>query len=176
MHPSIIRSRIAQQVVLMSGSALLAVANVSFAGEPFNVQREIPMAEKNDIESEIKNECTELGTKLSGFLVKYAGKKGITVNQVDSIDPSAPGRNLVIEITDAVSHGNAWSGHLKAMDAKAELFVDGKSVGTKDYQRESMGGFGAGFKGSCSVLGRTSKALGKDFSKWLEQMETMELE
>ena len=53
----------------------------------------------------------------------------------------------------------------------AELFVDGVSKGEKIYHRDSMGGFGAGYKGSCSVLGRTSKALGKDFSVWLKELE-----
>ncbi len=81
------------------------------------------------------------------------------------------GRNLVIEITDAVSRGNAFIGHQKYMEARAELFVDGVSKGEKIYHRDSMGGFGAGYKGSCSVLGRTSKALGKDFSVWLKELE-----
>jgi len=31
-----------------------------------------------------------------------------------------------------------------------------------------MGGFGAGFKGSCSVLNRCTKTLGKDFADWLK--------
>ncbi len=30
-----------------------------------------------------------------------------------------------------------------------------------------MGGLFAGFKGSCSVLGRTVKAIGKDIAEWL---------
>jgi hypothetical protein len=32
-----------------------------------------------------------------------------------------------------------------------------------------MGGAFGGFKGSCSVLGRTVKALGKDIAQWLVQ-------
>ena len=31
-----------------------------------------------------------------------------------------------------------------------------------------MGGAFAGYKGSCSVLGRTVKAMGKDVAQWLK--------
>lgn len=137
----------------------------------YNVLIDIPYAEDNRIRDNIKDECTALGTKLSTFVVEYAAKKGIAVKQVQSLDPGAPGRNLVIEITDAMSRGNAFIGHQKFMDARGELFIDGVSKSTQEYSRHSMGGVGAGFKGSCSVLGRNSKALGKDFSVWLKQVD-----
>jgi hypothetical protein len=31
-----------------------------------------------------------------------------------------------------------------------------------------MGGAFAGYKGSCSVLGRTIKAIGKDVAEWMK--------
>lgn len=147
-------------------------ASFSATAAPFRVQGTIPYAQDNRIAHNITSECTELGIKLSDFLVKFAKKKGIEVTQVAELNPADPGRNLVIEITDAVSRGNAFIGHQKYMEARAELFVDGESQGEQFYHRDSMGGFGAGYKSSCAVLGRTSKALGKDFSVWLKQLET----
>ena len=55
------------------------------------------------------------------------------------------------------------------MSARAELFEDWASVEAVTFSRDSGGGFGAGFKGSCSVLGRCSKALAKDIAGWLSK-------
>ncbi|MFK7913332.1 MAG: hypothetical protein AB8B93_05415 [Pseudomonadales bacterium] len=162
-----IRSSATCALLLLAGFTISAPV----AAEPFRVQGTIPYAEDNRIARNITSECTELGVKLSDFLVKFAKKKGIEVKQVGELNPADAGRNLVIEITDAVSRGNAFIGHQKYMEARAELFVDGESKGEQFYHRDSMGGFGAGYKSSCSVLGRTSKALGKDFSVWLQELE-----
>lgn len=151
---------------------IFALGAMPAAAQAFNVVVAIPYAQDSRIADNIVTECTQLGTKLSTFLVKFAKKRGIEVTPVDELKADGPGRNLVIEITDAVSRGNAFTGHRKFMEARAELFVDGVSKGEKTYQRDSMGGFGAGYKGSCSVLGRNSKALGKDFSVWLKELET----
>ena len=142
------------------------------AAEPFRVQGTIPYAEDHRIAKKITDECGDLGIKLSDFLVQFAKKKGIEVKQVAELNQADAGRNLVIEITDAVSRGNAFIGHQKYMEARAELFVNGESKGEQFYHRDSMGGFGAGYKSSCAVLGRTSKALGKDFSVWLQELES----
>ncbi len=159
--------RSVQALVLTLAAAIATPA----AAEPFKVLAAIPYSEDNRVAHNILTECTELGSKLTTFLVKFAKKKGIEVTPVAALSKDDAGRNLVIEITDAVSRGNAFIGHQKYMEARAELFVDGVSKGEKTYHRDSMGGFGAGYKGSCSVLGRNSKALGKDFSVWLKEME-----
>ena len=159
-----------QGFALLAFIALAAVAMPATA-QSYNVLISVPYAADNRIANNIQTECTNLGSKLTKFLVQFAKKKGIEVIPVAVLEPGGPGRNLVIEITDAVSRGNAFIGHRKYMEARAELFVDGVSKGEKIYHRDSMGGFGAGYKGSCSVLGRTSKALGKDFSVWLKELE-----
>jgi hypothetical protein len=52
---------------------------------------------------------------------------------------------------------------------RGKLYQDGKEIGAFTGRRNSMGGAFGGFKGSCSVLGRTVKALGKDIAQWLVQ-------
>ncbi len=126
---------------------LMTVCLTANAASPIYVQRDIPFAEDSRIAGKIKRECTDLGLKLSSFLVEYAAEKGIEVVQVDEVQSGDAGVQLVIEITDAVSRGNAFIGHSKYMEAHAELFSDGQSIGDMDYSRDSMGGFGAGFKG-----------------------------
>lgn len=156
---------------ILSLALASAIASAPVAAEPFRVQGDIPFAADNRIARNIQTECRDLGIKISDFLVQFAAKKGIEVKQVAEINADDPGRNLVIEITDAVSRGNAFIGHQKYMEARAELFINGESKGEQFYHRDSMGGFGAGYKSSCAVLGRTSRALGKDFSAWLAELE-----
>ena len=96
-----------------------------------------------------------------------ANKRGIEVNLADSVSTSAPGRNLVVEISDAVSSGNAFIGHRKFVEVRGSLWEDGKKIGSFRGQRSSGGGAFAGYKSSCAVLGRCVKTLGKDIAGWL---------
>lgn len=75
---------------------------------------------------------------------------------------------LQVEIVDAVSMGNAFIGHQKYARIEGTLYEDGRKVASFKGRRNSMGGAFAGYKGSCSVLGRTMKALGKDVADWLK--------
>ncbi|WP_108062378.1 hypothetical protein [Poseidonibacter lekithochrous] len=61
-----------------------------------------------------------------------------------------------------VSNGNAFLGHNKSTRVKGVLYKEGNKIA-------SFSGFSAGFKGSCSVLGRTVDALGEDISVWLKK-------
>jgi hypothetical protein len=63
--------------------------------------------------------------------------------------------------------GNAFIGHSKYSRISGALYQDGDRVAGFRAVRASMGGAFAGYKGSCSVLGRTMKALGKDIAQWL---------
>ena len=52
---------------------------------------------------------------------------------------------------------------------RGRLLDDGKEGAQFSGSRSSMGGAFAGFKGSCSVLGRCLEALSKDMAVWLRQ-------
>jgi len=152
-------------VAVVVSSALLVAATAS--ADAVKIPRDVPYAADARIAENIKRECTDLGDKLAEFLAQYAGEHDVETVAVDHVDPHARGRVLVVEITDAVSGGNAFIGHRKSMSARAELFVDGVSKGDVNFTRDSMGGAAAAFKGSCSVLGRCTKALGRDLAEWL---------
>ena len=151
-------------------SVLLLAPTVSAAAEPIKVAAITPYAESSRIPDKIINECGELGGKMGRFVNEFATKNGIEMMQVDQVSSKDRGWVLVVEITDAVSAGNAFIGHRKSMSARAELFENGKSLGSVDFTRNSGGGFAGGYKGSCSVLGRCTKALGKDIAGWLRDL------
>ena len=137
--------------------------------EPVSVQVSVPYAADAKIAQNIRNECTKLGTQFAEFTQQFGKKNGVEVQLVNSLDTAKPGRVLQIEITEAVSMGNAFMGHHKYSAARGTLFENGKKLASFEARRQSMGGAFAGYKGSCSVLGRTVKAMGKDVAAWLKQ-------
>ena len=130
-----------------------------------------PYSADNDIRNKIKTKCKNLGTKLSSFTQSYAKKQGVQVALVDSFDTAASGQVLELEISDAVSQGNAFIGHQKFVRVRGTLWENGSRVASFDGQRSSGGGLAGGYKSSCAVLGRCVKALGKDIGAWLANPE-----
>jgi hypothetical protein len=148
------------------GAILSGACGVATAAEPVQVPSKVPYAENNDVAGKIKHEC-RINEQLAEFIVEYADENKVATKTVDATDATMPGRVLVVEITDAVSRGNAFIGHRKATTVRGALYQDGQKIGSFVGERDSMGGAFAGFKGSCSVLGRTVKALGSDIAEWL---------
>ena len=145
---------------------LLGACLLAHATDSVQLPNKIPYAQDNDIAGKIKRECP-INEQLSEFIVSYAKARNIAMKTVDATDPTMRGRVLVLEITDSVSSGNAFIGHRKATAVSGALYQDGEKIGSFRGERDSMGGAFGGFKGSCSVLGRTVKALGSDIATWL---------
>lgn len=124
----------------------------------------VPFAEDNDIADNIKSEC-KIQEQFSEFLKEYAGEP---VELVSGPLDTSQGRVLEIEIVDAVSMGNPFMGHQKFTKIRGTLFDNGQKVASFKGKRNSMGGAFAGYKGSCSVLGRTVKVLAQDVGTWLK--------
>ncbi len=136
------------------------------AAEPITVPQSVPFAEEAEIAGRTRNEC-HINDQLGDFIAAYAREKGVATRAAPATDPSLPGRVLVVEIRHAVSEGNAFLGHHKSTSVRGALYQDGRAVAKFKGRRDSMGGFAAGYKGSCSVLGRTVRALGQDIAEWL---------
>jgi len=123
------------------------------------------------IAAKIRTECTNLGPKLVASTEAAVQKNGWSVIKKDVIDGTSDGVSLKLTITNAHSSGNAFIGHHKSVSIIAELFKDGKLIDTYVGDRNSSGGFGGGFKGSCAVLERCVNTLGKDVSEWLTKQK-----
>lgn len=139
---------------------VVALAGSSAYAQTVQLQRPVPYAEDNDVSDAIKTEC-KIGEQLADFVKKYSKVP------VEFGEGSGTGRVLQLEIVDAVSMGNAWLGHQKFTKVKGTLLENGTKVASFKARRNSMGGAFAGFKGSCSVLGRTVEAIGEDIGTWL---------
>ena len=146
--------------------ALATACTMAHAADPVAVQSKTPYSDDALIAGKIKRECT-IDTQLPAFVAEYGKSLGEDIQLADSVTANAKGRVLVMKIIGARSQGNAFIGHHKSITISGKLYQDGTLVGSFDARRNSMGGAFAGFKGSCSVLGRDAKALGKDVAEWL---------
>ncbi len=146
----------------------LSFGAVSLQAHAANIQvaQVIPWENSNHIASNIKEECS-IQTQLSEFITSFSAEKSIEVKRVATINPKANGKVLDVKITDAMSSGSAFTGHRKMTMVSGNLLENGKIVASFEGRRISGGGMFGGYKGSCSVLGRTVKALGKDIAEWL---------
>ena len=144
------------------------ITAVTVGPGPFAINSVIPYQNEHAIQLNIRQECN-LGQQLSEHIAAQAQERGIPVHRTPHVDSKGTGKVLIIEITNAISMGNAFIGHSKATSVQGNLYENGILKGSFTGGRRSMGGAFAGFKGSCSVLGRTVKVLGEDISGWLQQ-------
>ena len=146
-----------------------ALCALSFAANATSVQmqRPIPYSEDGDIADNIKQEC-KINEQLADFVQQDAKRQGVDVQFSNGPLDTTTGRVLELRITNAISMGNAWIGHQKAASAVGTLYENGAKVASFKARRHSMGGAFAGYKGSCSVLGRTVEAMGEDIGTWLK--------
>lgn len=151
----------------LTAAFIAVLASGTAAASGILLQKPVPYAADNDISDAIKDEC-KINEQLADFVKQYSSEP---VELVGGPVDTGSGRVLQLEIVDAVSMGNAWLGHQKFTKVSGTLFEDGAEVASFRGRRNSMGGAFAGFKGSCSVLGRTAEVLGEDIAGWLAAPE-----
>lgn len=118
------------------------------------------------IANNIKNEC-DLPKRQLFTVMEELQRAGVTTVE-DSSQVPLVGRYLRLDIKDAVSMGNAFTGHKKFVITSAKLFLNGQEVARNTFNRNSMGGAFAGFKGSCDVLNRCVDTISKDMVGWIK--------
>ncbi len=133
----------------------------SVAGKDL-VIKTIVFSNPDEIRSAIKNECM-LVEKLTSFIEdNVKGAYNIVESSADAD---------VLEVQISAVHGNsggAWSGS-KMVQIKGELKRKDGTATVFKAKRFSSGGAFAQFKGTCSILGRCVKTLGKDVGQWLQE-------
>uniref|UniRef100_UPI0040478051 hypothetical protein n=1 Tax=Aliarcobacter sp. TaxID=2321116 RepID=UPI0040478051 len=126
-----------------------------------------PFSEDAFIQASIKEECN-IQKQLADFTKEYSNNNSVNVTFDDNATKDNSEYYLDLKIVDAISQGNPFLGHNKRTRVAGTLYKNGNKIATFKGQRHSNGGFGAGFKGSCSVLGRTVQALGEDIGEWIK--------
>jgi hypothetical protein len=147
----------------VAASLLALAAPQDAAAEPVKIRRSIPFATNAAVPPAVRDQCA-LQTKVPEFILEAAGG---AVELVDGAPNRLKGRVLELEITEVhAPGGGAFSGP-KWMTVKGDLYDRGKSIGSFRAKRVSTGGAFGGFKGTCAIVGRCSKAIGQDIAAWL---------
>lgn len=137
----------------------------SFAADSITIPKAVPFAKGISVPDAVKAEC-QLPEKISQFVKESAS--GVDIKVADTVSSGTPGKALVMQITGVQgTAGGAWSG-AKAVTVEGTLYSGGKAVGSFKAIRHSGGGAFGGYKGTCSILGRCTKAIGKDVAEWLQ--------
>ena len=145
-------------------AALLPVAAI--AADSVTIPKKVPFAKGTSVPDAVVAEC-QLPEKTSQFVQEFASKS-MEVKMADNVSSSTPGKALTMQITEVKgTAGGAWSG-AKAVAAEGTLYDNGKAIGSFKVIRHSGGGAFGGYKGTCSILGRCAKAVGKDVAEWLQ--------
>ena len=153
-------SRIA---VSMALAAFVFAAMPAAAAETTKIQRSIPFAANASVPAAVRDQC-ELQTKVPEFIAQSAGS---SVELVDGALDRKKGRVLALEITEVHAPGGGGFSGPKWMTVKGELYDKGKQIGSFRAKRYSTGGAFGGFKGTCAIIGRCTKAVGGDIASWL---------
>jgi hypothetical protein len=149
--------------LLAAAALLLLAAGSAPAGEQeIKVMSSIPFEDGKAASQKVQDEC-ELQTKVPHFLDAYS-------DRVELIEGALGKSGRVLELAISQVHapgGGAFSG-AKSMTVKGVLRENGKEIGSFTATRYSGGGVFGGYKGTCAIVGRCAKAIGKDIAQWLE--------
>ncbi|CAB3742290.1 hypothetical protein LMG24238_06860 [Paraburkholderia sediminicola] len=146
----------------------LCLATTSaFAAPLVLLETPVTYAPDASVVDQIKNEChiEDMLTNHVGEVLRKLnrGGDGTIASQTDAGDAKI----LRLQITHVLGvGGGAWSGP-KATTVSADLIEDGKVIRHTKINRWSVGGVWGAFKGSCSILDRTTIVISKDLSRWV---------
>lgn len=143
-----------KEVVNYTGTGNLNIAPVEFAKGLM-------------VRDAVRKEC-QLLTKLPTFVQNYGQEQYAAINL--QAKRSTNSDFLEIQIVDLPKYKkNAWAGRSgQWVSIKGSLLRKGKKTVSFTANRASMGGFMGAYKGTCALLGRCTKALGKDIAQWLK--------
>ncbi|WP_018863309.1 hypothetical protein [Thioalkalivibrio sp. ARh3] len=147
-----------------------ATAEVTDPEVIVTVPERFAYSEDATVAEAIRREC-ELEERFPGFVQEFGARHDVRVETDADVGPDDAGKVLMVEITQARNDGNAWSGHRSLAEAEGTLYENGEAVAEFTSRRVSGGGAFGGFKGSCSVMGRTVRAMGSDIAAWVRLPE-----
>ncbi len=149
--------------------ALCLASSSVFAGERRQVLLETPVAYASgaNVVERVKDECNigDMLTKHVGEALRRLNRTGEGTIDVNASPGDAEVLRLQITYVMGVG-GGAWTGP-KAISLSADLIDNGKVVRHTKFKRWSVGGVWGAFKGTCSILDRTTVFISKDLRRWV---------
>ncbi len=148
--------------IMLGAQLALADADTVF------VAKSAPFTDSTTVAKNILDEC-KLPESQMQYLHEFAKEFDVTLVEDEAAVAENKGRVLVVETFNAISGGNAFTGHKKQIIVKGRLLENGEELGNFTGIRGSMGGMWGGYKSSCAVLHRCQATLAKDILQWMKQ-------
>jgi hypothetical protein len=140
----------------------------AFAEDTIYIGKAAPFTDTTTIAKNILEEC-KLPESQMQYLRELGEELDINVVEDEAAVSENKGKVLIVETFNAISTGNAFSGHKKQVIVKGKLLENGNEIGNFTGIRGSGGGVFGGYKSSCAVLHRCQAALAKDILNWTKQ-------
>lgn len=153
--------------MLLAGIAL-CIPLLSFASEKLFVQVPAVLDPAAPIVDSVKNQCGVemlIGNHVFEKVSQYVD--GTTQLQKGE----NAGQSPVLRLTILSVHGfggGSWSG-AKSITIHAQLVQNGQTIQSTVLTRGSRGGPLGGFSGTCAIMERIARTLGKDVANWLPE-------
>ena len=144
--------------------AITVYGLTAHAGGTLYILDKAPYHKDADIRPAIRKECG-LEQKLPQFVKEYAKKSGF--DKVELVSSTRGRQGVVLRMVINTAHaaaGGTWTG-AKSVTASGTLRQGKKTLGTFTVRRSSA----KAYRGTCSLLGRNTKVMGRDISQWLEK-------
>ena len=159
-------ARIRVLLTYLTSIAIAAGFVIGLAGPAFasgtRVPNPIPFGDDVQVRDKVRSEY-DLGKKTAQFIAQYRDDIAVVSGNLGN-----SGRVLDVKITQVfAAGGGAFSGP-KWMELTGTLKQVGKHVASFRAKRFSTGGAFGALKGTCAIIGRCTKTLGKDVAMWLK--------
>lgn len=148
-------------------TSLCLSATAAVAAPPVLLETPVTYAPDVSVVEQVRNEChiEDMLTRHVGDLLRKLNKGGD--GTVASQTGAGNATILRLQITHVLGvGGGAWSGP-KATTVSVDLVEGDKVVRHARINRWSVGGVWGAFKGTCSILDRTTIFIAKDLYRWV---------
>jgi len=137
-------------------AALLAACAAAHAADGAKLLIPVSYAAESSVVPKVREAC-----KLEQRLAEDVG------SQLAGTTDSTQGDVVRVSIVDVMGvGGGGWTGP-KAVSIRVDLLKDGQVARSTHLTRTTTGGAFGGFMGTCSMLERDTKVLGKDVASWV---------
>lgn len=142
-------------------STLLCCCAYVQAGDAIAIPNVVPFAKGVDVTAAVRAEC-KLGEKVAAYVEQYS-------KLVEPKDELGSGKRIEMEITEVFAPGGGAFSGPKWVEVSGTLKEGDKAVASFRAKRFSTGGAFGTFSGTCKILAKCTKALGKDIAQWIKE-------